>query len=54
MTEKTFRQRRIISFRCSDQLSDIIQNECDRCSTSLSEFIRSALVAAMDRRRWIV
>ena len=54
MTEEVMRQRKIKSFRCSDQLLAMIQAECDRRNITFSGYVRDAMVAAMNQRRWIV
>jgi hypothetical protein len=54
MTDKKWRQRKVKSFRCSDELLEMILGEVARRSTTFSGYVRDAAIAEMNRRRWIV
>lgn len=54
MTEdKRWRQRRVKSFRVSDELLEMIRGEAERRNTTLSGFIRYAVTKEIDfKRHW--
>ena len=53
MTDKQWRQRRVKSFRVSDELLEMIMGEAARRNTSLSAFIRYAVTKEIDfKRHW--
>jgi hypothetical protein len=54
MPDKKWRQRKVNSFRCSDDLLEKILGEAARRNTTFSGYVRDAAIAEMNRRRWIV
>jgi hypothetical protein len=53
MTDKRWRQRKVKSFRCSDELLSMIFGEAERRNRTLSAFIRYAVTKEIDfKRHW--
>jgi hypothetical protein len=53
MTESRWRQRRVKSFRVSDELLEMIMGEAEARAATLSEFIRYAVTKEIDfKRQW--
>ena len=53
MTDQKWRQRRVKSFRCSDELLAMIMGEAESRNTTLSAFIRYAVTKEIDfKRHW--
>jgi hypothetical protein len=53
MTDKRWRQRKVKSFRCSDELLEMILGEAERRNTTLSAFLRYAVTKEIDfKRHW--
>ena len=53
MTESKWRQRRVKSFRVSDELWEMIMGEALSRNTTLSAFIRYAVTKEIDfKRHW--
>ena len=53
MTDSKWRQRIIRSFRVSEALEEMIEQECKRRNTDFSSFMRYAAVAACQHSRHI-
>jgi hypothetical protein len=52
MTESKWRQRRVKSFRVSDELLEMVLDEAAARNTTLSAFIRYAVTKVDFKRHW--
>ena len=53
MTDKRWRQRKVKSFRCSDELLEMILGEAAASTTTLSAFIGYGVTKEIDfKRHW--